>query len=159
MWYAILHGSIVLVILLLLFFLKVRKASKKTRSVVDVVCVILLVSIWLFPFENLFLTFKTPENVAKYMGGKSPVITASGENSSVVLCEKKSNQYQTVFTRKSNNGYKLCAFYEKETVATARINHLTFSIYHIKNTDDYYLKMTGSTESEIHLLYGHNNPA
>lgn len=127
---------------------KSKKVRNKKRGVLLTVisCVVIMTVLMCTPIENLFFTFKTPEDAFNYSHNGSIVDVIDGKESCIVLYKENDESNNKAVFIKSHNGYKLCtSFLQMNIILDNKYldenNYLVTSIYmyKIKNTSDYYL--------------------
>ena len=97
----------------------------------------------LFPFENLFISFDSPEAVYNYMYTGAVVDVIEGENSCWVFAEG-SGPYIVL---KTDTGYKIASKSSVKTISNDYVQN-EYLIYHVQNTSDYYIYGTEWSESK-----------
>lgn len=126
---------------------------KKTVVIVSAVLVYMSTA-WL-PVENLFVSFNSPEAVFKYCEFGSVYEAAEGRDSCLVT-SKKSSGLQLAFYPKHNTGYKINmginGILTYELIRKEEKGFISFMLYKYKNTGDYYLIISGSSEKEKHNI-------
>jgi len=147
---------IVRIVLLLLFLavawllFKRRKMFKK--KIVVVLAILFLVGLWwalaIFPIENFFITFKSPQSAFYYtqMGQIEGILYG---NDSCMIITKGSYS----FVLKSAYGYKIT-----NPFSVRHISHFfarDFDVYNISGTNDYYV--VGSAISKDDSVNIYNN--
>ena len=95
-----------------------RIKRKRAVSVISVVLILCLISLTaVFPIENLFVHFETPESAFRYASSGTIVNTIPGSDSCLVVYSTGSNTYRETIFPMSEQGYQLPNFYGVRTVS------------------------------------------
>ncbi len=149
-----LQSFVRLIIAIIMFvgvFVLFRKIKmNRVKHIITVVsCVLILLLLCIFPFENIFLSFETPEKAFQYAATGEIVETVTSSESVAMLYKRGANTYSPFFAVKAGKGYKLCPFYSTEKIAQAHMDSLTISVYRLKNAEDYYITISGFADEKI----------
>ncbi len=135
----------------------IKKKHIQLKNGVKVILVILLLGLLeissFIPFENLFVSFPSPEAVFRYTEKGKIINITEGEKSSLVffdLGDKKQSitPCETVVL-KTDAGYKLGIAFSLTTVFKLEKNHSPFiEILRCRNTDDYYVSVYAEVNGE-----------
>lgn len=133
-----------LLVLLSCFILKHSKVRKRKLCIalVIVVCVLAVTVTGMFPAENAFITFKTPEAVCQYIAVGDIEAVVEGELSACVIYKTAPGEYSHCIVPKTADGYKIPTYFYKEKMSQKVDGSGVFTIYHAKNTNDYYVFAT-----------------
>lgn len=130
---------------------KIKPSSKRKFRVITVaITVLLYLLISVVPFENLFVSFTSPESAYNYFkfGNSNTVLVADGEHCSFVLDRHKDyDSYK--FIPKTENGWKLPSFLNAKTVAKHLSERGQFYIYQFDDTDDYFIVVNNINREEL----------
>ena len=140
---------IAILFLTFLFLFQRRKITSKKRLLPIFLGVLLVVVLWITPFENLFITFKSPESIFNYAGDGEIITVVDSPNSVAILTKKGQSNYSTFFCTKNEKGFQLTTFNQAKKISTAKYESITVSIYSIMGTDDYYLRIWGIVSDDI----------
>lgn len=146
-----------------LAIIKIRASKivkKKLVTILTVVlCMILLSVSAMFPVENLFINFKSPESVFNYAkSGKIDEIIR-GQESCMVIYSKGNSTGGHYIIPKTKKGYKVPSCF-----ATKKVSHKfdkigIFDVYNVNGTQDYYVFGTVHLKddgNEIDIFNGKN---
>ncbi|MCL2024404.1 MAG: hypothetical protein FWG78_01305 [Coriobacteriia bacterium] len=105
------------------------------------------------PPENLFVSFKTPENAFRYAYNGSIEGVLSGRDSSMVIFETNQGVSSCVFPR-TRNGYKLSSIFSVNKRTQRNLNGAPqlLQVHHVRKTNDYYIVVAfylARTEVEV----------
>ena len=121
----------------------------------------------LVPFENLFTSFKTPEEVFAYgnLGEKSVDFVLEGEDSAFVY-GKAGGKDTFMITPRENGEYKMFSLFSLKNYFAASGDDYTVIVYNYKGSSDYYIFITDHSDnglscfdnlnSEFHKVLGEN---
>lgn len=149
---------IIIRLLILIFAVVIYKSliKKRTKKTLLILCIIVLAVISL-PFENLLFRFDTPEKLFNYSQNGQIVDVVHGEDSCMVYYEKNQGTYSRVIFRKKDNSYKMIFQTDISTVYDRFDSSGSFKIYHIKDTDDYYVSATCFVGADEIKVIGSSN--
>lgn len=104
------------------------------------------------PFENLFITFNSPEKVFNYyIGDKSDVnLVVNGKNSDLVI-GKNNDANVYLIVPKNDDGWKIGVGIDTKRIMQKTYNRIVIYVYQYKNTNDYFVTIldTNGGYSEI----------
>jgi hypothetical protein len=149
------------IIFAIIYFLLIKKSKVgKKRRVTILTLVFCLISSSisaLFPVENLFFSFKSPDEVLNYyQSGKTEDIL-NGNDSSMVIYSEGNSLGGHFIVPKSNKGYKIPSLFSVKKVANKFDKDGNFSVYNVLGTKDYYMVGTIiSKENEISTVDSNN---
>lgn len=138
------------------FFLVTRKNGvryKRTKRIIAVVVAVVLVTILcFFPFENLFITFNSPESVYEYVNGMdSDVETViEGKNSDLVLGNKGDSHILFVVP-KDINGWKIGVGSDVKIIDQTIYNDYVIYVYEYKNQNDFYITVLNTNSGYLEV--------
>lgn len=90
-------------------------------------------------FENLFVTFSSPEAVYHYtkVGEIDSII--EGEVSDLVISWNADKSRDYTIVKKNIDGWKISPFFKQRTVDQKYAEHILLSVEHYDNSQDYYV--------------------
>lgn len=139
--YIILRIIITIILVLLLFLIFKGKLIYKKR-VVSLLILVAFLSLggllYVFPVENFFINFSSPEDVVKYHSEFPVKDYIYNDNSCLVIGGDDGYESFKIIPKKDEK-YKLPFFFEKEKITDCLFEYGLLEIYKLKNTDDYYL--------------------
>ena len=141
--YALLRGSIVIIVIIFLRILKKHKKGMVNFRIrkIHLPMIILLTIIIFFPVENIFVNFNTPQDVINYITSKDTICTTiEGENSCMVITEGKDSKSGEIYIICKNDGkYKIPYIWNCFPRPFAINGEFgSFDLYHVWGTEDYY---------------------
>lgn len=140
----------VILFLLLTLFLKCFK--RKVNTVLGVlIAVAISLVLWYYPVENLFFSFDTPQSLFRYAGQGEIVEVVEGQESTALITKKGNNNYSTFFISKKDNKYKIATFNASKIVSSKQHGTINITVYKVRNTDDYFVRIWGISDEEIEL--------
>lgn len=148
MWYALIRIVITAAILIPLW--KIYKKRKKNISkpiyrVALILLAVLFSIIWYGRFENLFITFSSPEAAYHYSNLDTIDAVVEGEESTMIICANNTEQ-RIALLPKTKAGWKIKSRL-KVKISIVRSDY-SISICSYDNTD-YYVIVTEILEPEI----------
>jgi len=123
----------------------IRKKQYGTRQYFIAACVSLLFAsaLCVFPVENLFLTFDSPESVYVYTKQErsEAKCVVEGDQSALVIARKPDSETNIhYFIPKKNNGWGIeIGVFSTEMITWKSYAGVDIQVEHYKNTDDYYV--------------------
>ena len=123
-------------------FQTIRKRSSYTIAFVTTILIIPSV-LGLFPFENLFITFDTPESSYEYynFGNNNIQVVIEGENSAYVLEQKSVSEKVYSIIPKTESGWKIGTGFNNRRVAYNFIDSVSINVYQYEDTNDYFISI------------------
>jgi hypothetical protein len=141
-------------VIFVICFVLVKKSKikhKRCLYLVSLLITIILGTITcMIPFENMFLTFSSPEAAFGYVHSGIVDLTVDGRNTAMVIA-KKSNNHVYAIVPKSNDGWKLGIGLDTRRIVRQVSEGIVVEVYQYKDTDDYYIVVldTDGGASEI----------
>lgn len=125
---------------ILVFYIKKRVSGKADLRIIVIVVAVIISLLSFFPFENLFLTFDSPEEPYKYVNAASPDIkwVVEGTDSDLVIGDKDGTDVPFIVP-KTEKGWKLGTGINTIPIVDKSISTCFVSVYHAIGTEDYYL--------------------
>lgn len=143
-------------------FFKIRSSrivrKKLAYFLAIALCFFLVTISGMYPIENLFVDFKSPESVFNYAnyGKVSDIIY--GEESCMVIYTQNDVSGQYIIP-KTEEGYKIPNYFATKKVSSKFDKNGTFDVYNISGTRDYYIVgMILSNASEQNIVDSQNRP-
>lgn len=139
---------VILFIIALPIFKKYKVFNERKKSIVWTLTLMIAVPtiIGFVPFENIFVTFDSPENVYTYINGKEDIkLTIEGNNSDLVI-GYKDDIYTYLIVPKTSKGWKIDTIPNNRKIIRDTSNGNIIHVDRYKNTNDYYItvyKMSG----------------
>ena len=134
------------------------KIVRKKFAVIlmGVLCLTLCSISFLFPVENLFISFKSPQDVFNYYWSGKIKNIEYGRSSCLVITPVEKNGYSRLIIPKSATGYKIPSMFSIHTILYLFDADGSFEASHVSNTNDYYILATSLTVNEIYIINGNN---
>lgn len=132
--------SAIIFIPILIVLNKKKLLRKKLVAIITIIAIIAFTSlISIFPVENAFIRFDTPEQAFSYVETGKFDYVVEGESSSMVVYKKDSSTYSQIFLLKDEKGYMLNSFYGYTLTDRLFDGNYALDIFKVKNTEDYYI--------------------
>ncbi len=140
------------VILFLLLILFLKHFKKKFSTILCLlIAVTISLALWFYPVVNLVFSFDTPQSLFKYAGHGEIVEIVDGKKSTALITKKDDNNYSTFFISKKDSKYKITPFNASKIVSSKQRGAINITIYKVRNTDDYFVRICGISDEEIEL--------
>lgn len=135
---------LVIVSVCVVWIIKKSKCKfKKVFSNLTVALCIVLVSISsMFPVENLFLSYQSPEKVFNYVKSGQIYNIIYGRESSLVIYNTGNSTYSYYIIPKTSDGYKIPNYFTQKKISHKFNKQGAFEVYNVKGTQDYYVSCT-----------------
>lgn len=157
-------GLIRFVIGLLIFGILVIVIKKNNKTVkralyVGLSCVSILIVILLsfVPFENLFISFKTPKAAYDYytFGNADIELLLEGKNCDFIIVRKRETDVYSMIP-KTENGWKIGIGSNLKRVLNYTDNEIDISVFRYKKTSDYFITVLdlNGGEASVSDAYG-----
>jgi hypothetical protein len=132
---------------------KIKTKRKKVISVFSVLwCVLIVALISVFPIENIFVTFDSPEKVVSYTKSLKTIEVIEGKESCVAISKTDASSYTYTFVLKEGSGYKIAYYFSVQQLERIHDSHGSFTVYKVRGTQDYYIScFTADSISELEV--------
>jgi hypothetical protein len=159
MWYTFIRIIFwVIIIIISLSLIKKLRFHRKRIYITLIIIIALLSSIsYLLPFENLFITFHTPQELFKFVYYGKIMDIIEGNDSCLIVYITNQNTYSTTIILKVRGGYKIGSslFKKKLTAKHFMLNY--FSIYNYTQSTDNYVIGAGIVEDNNFVVSDSND--
>lgn len=142
-------------------FFILSKNKRKNKEIIALF-VIIIFNIFTFllyniPFENLFTSFETIESVVKYLGKDNyKTIVMDGKESAILFHAESNTSYEIEVLYKKCGKYKLPTIGVPEVDRRIKTPRGDVLIWHVKNTNDYYLRISWITNLDLKNIVFNN---
>lgn len=151
-------GVIIFFILELLFKKAAVKNNKKNNSIFFFISLIITVLLLMFPIENAFATFSTPQSAFSYSQTGKVQIVVNGKNSSMVVADENGTNKIAVFPKSDDlSGWKIGNGNNIKFVAELYEKDIFAQIYNYSSTDDYYIIVNTYDAKICEISDNHNS--
>lgn len=146
-YYMIRFGIGIFFLIYTLLNMRIRKMINRKKIWQSILVTALLTFVLTqLPVEKYLITFDSPEAAFKYFSTKEIAAVIQGKDSCAVVYEdsSKNKLYHIKFLKKVDNGYKAISdrFVEFDSYTLPNARRYTGTLYHVKNTYDYYIRLT-----------------
>lgn len=116
--------------------------NKQKTSIIWVVIIVFSLSsfLYLLPFENLFVSFKTPESAVYYYNNWDDIHIVYGQDSCLVISENDSSKKQQILI-KNDDGWKIKTGFAINTIAKQSSNMNYVTIMNVEDSQDKYISV------------------
>lgn len=141
-----------------LYIIKKSKISnKRLWYIFSLVATITLTTFSaLFPLENAFITFSSPESAFNYNNTGNVLLVVNGESTDMVVAERNDTDVYAIIP-KSDNGWKLSVGADTKKIAQNISNGITVHIYRYRNSNDYYITVLNTNGGELIVSDNYNS--
>lgn len=135
-----------------LFIVKVSKTNRKRRFyMISLVLAILCSTLsFLFPFENAFVTFSTPESAFSYTNSGDIKLIIDGSKTNFVVAEEGDISIYSIIP-KTEKGWKLGVGFDTKNLIQKVWNGVVIYVYQYKNIDDYYITVLNTNGGPLEI--------
>lgn len=116
--------------------------QKKLYIIMGTLLIILRIISSFLPFENLFMTFDSPETVYTYQISKEVIKTINGENSTLVVGAKGNTREILIIPKIDETHWKIGIPGDTKRISHTNLGNIGISLYYYKNTAEYYIVVT-----------------
>lgn len=102
-------------------------------------CTVMISVFGMFPVENLFVTFQSPESVFHYTNNGEIDEIIYGKESCLVVYAEANNTVGHYIIPKSAKGYKIPNYFMVKKVSHKFDENGLFDVYQVRGTQDYYI--------------------
>lgn len=126
--------------------LRIKKSNKTHKNRIFVSAIIIssvfTTILGFIPFENLFITFSSPEKVFHYYRGSRPKnsLIVTGKNSDLVINEDDGT-YTYLLVPKVAAGWKIRTGINNRCISHKIYNGMIIDVYQYKNKNDYFVSI------------------
>ncbi len=146
------------VVLMVSVYLIIKRPKTKNKFVaiaVLVASIMALVCLFVFPLDGLFVTFKKPQEAIPYFEDEfkniDAISTVYGDDSCMLY---SSSQEAPRFLKDTERGWKIAK--ADFQMFSENMGNCGITVYHVKNTQEYYVKVVDFSKS-IDFLSDNNN--
>ena len=134
--------------------------KKKFVSLLMVTLCLILVSVSaMYPVENLFVKFKSPESVFNYASFGEVNDILYGKESCMIIYTNQNSSGAHYIIPKTEKGYKIPNYFATKKVSNKFDKNGNFNVYNILGTQDYYIVGTIlSSANEQNIVDSQNHP-
>lgn len=130
--------------------------KKKIYYILAALTMVLYVVVYLFPFENAFVTFPSAESAYKYSNRGTIDLVVDGNESTLVVNQKDETSVYTILP-KSDKGWKIGFGMNSKSRVQKVYGSVFIEIYRYKDSDDYYVKIFDTDGGETEIYDNHNS--
>lgn len=118
---------------------------------------VLLVALNFWPFENLFVTFNSPQSVYEYYSfDKSNIdLVVDGNNCDFVVKQKKDVDKYLIIP-KTADGWKIGVGAHTRRIAQKIVNGIVICVYQYRSTDDYFITILDTSGGQTSITDNYN---
>lgn len=138
-------------------FQTIRKRSSYAIAFVTTILIIPSV-LGLFPFENLFITFDTPEDAYNYntFGDTNVQLVLDGEDCAFIVDFESSSKRTIAAIAKSEKGWKLDGGSNIKLITSNFVDGISIDVYQFKDTNDYFINVFDMDSGAVDIFDDYN---
>ncbi len=137
-----------LLIALGLFLVVRKRLTPKIQKIYFATAIFIVIISFLFPVDNYFVSFSTPESSYRYNHIGSATVVAEGNQSSF-LVESHNEKKDYVIIPKSNGKWKTDLGFATQLINHKSENSIVISVYKCKGTADYYVTVLNTEGGSV----------
>ena len=105
-----------------------------------IIAIIVTIALSLLPFENLFVTFDSPDKAYEYyfLGKSNIELTVEGNECDLVV-NRKDYTYTLLIVPKTDDGWKIGIGSDTKIIDRSITPDINICVYQYKNTSDYFI--------------------
>lgn len=158
--YGIIRIILLIPVVLFVIVLTGRFIRKKFGKILALIlCVMFSLVLFIFPFENLFYSFSSPEKLFNYISTDRTgeiVDVVYGDNSCMIYYQTDKNSYSYAFFKMHESGYKILNYFSYKKISSKLDSNGSFNVYNISGTKDFYVLATINSAAKVELYDGNN---
>ena len=143
-------------LLIIIGFLIVRNLKLNHKKVICLIVtissVILTVALAFVPFENVFVTFSSPQEAYDYIsfGDKDIKLRVEGDTSDLIVGDKNGKE-ELLILPKNSDGWKIDTGKSIENISQKIHDGITVNVFRYKQTSECYVMIFNSNGGELEL--------
>ena len=137
---------------------RLKKANKrKLYIVLTAISIMLYILLSFFTFENLFLTFDSPESAYGYfIPGKADIeLVVEGKNCDLIV-DYKGDSDTLLILPKTEHGWKIGTGSDIITVTQKLSDGISVNVYKDKNSNDHFITVLDTNEEKSKISDSYN---
>lgn len=159
-YFSLVRMSLFIILVTVCIFIINKKAQPHRRVqaiIVSVFCcsVLSLTMLELIPFENMFLSFETPEEAYAYYSNNEVDLMIEGEDTCLILAKGNSKKLQ-IF-KKRESGWKIRTGFKINITMPKTVGLTVVSVLSIDESDDKYIKINNAVDSQLEISDNRNS--
>ncbi len=111
--------------------------------------VVLVTGLSLFPVENCFITFDSPEAAFRYYTGNSNIVLVIDGQSSNLVIGQNGNVDTMLIIPKTTDGWKIGTGMDTQILSQVITDDAVIYLYQSKNTGDHYITVLGISDNNL----------
>ena len=154
MWFILVRIVIIIALIVLIGSASILIAKKRNKRffnyIILIECVCLFLTAWIlfvFPFENLFLTFSSVEKAYYYKRSGNIEFTIDGQESTFVFSTRNGNHEQIILPKNKDRWKNENPFAYKSIITRKKDDYL-INIYQYGEGKDYYVVIINMLSTE-----------
>ena len=142
------------ILLLVIFLLLIKKLhiNHKFRwtAITFMITLVLTTIVYLFPIENAFMTFSSPQSAYRYNHFGYVNLVINGKQTDFVVASNGDTDLYTIVP-KTKEGWKIGMGSDTRIIYQIITDGIVVYVYQYKNSDDYYIIISNTNEGPIKI--------
>lgn len=142
------------ILLLVIFLLLIKKLhiNHKFRwtAITFMITLVLTTIVYLFPIENAFMTFSSPQSAYRYNHFGYVNLVINGKQTDFVVASNGDTDLYTIVP-KTKEGWKIGMGSDTRIISQIITDGIVVYVYQYKNSDDYYIIISNTNEGPIKI--------
>lgn len=142
------------ILLLVIFLLLIKKLhiNHKFRwtAITFMITLVLTTIVYLFPIENAFMTFSSPQSAYRYNHFGYVNLVINGKQTDFVVASNGDTDLYTIVP-KTKEGWKIGMGSDTRIISRIITDGIVVYVYQYKNSDDYYIIISNTNEGPLKI--------
>lgn len=142
------------ILLLVIFLLLIKKLhiNHKFRwtAITFMITLVLTTIVYLFPIENAFMTFSSPQSAYRYNHFGYVNLVINGKQTDFVVASNGDTDLYTIVP-KTKEGWKIGMGSDTRIISQIITDGIVVYVYQYKNSDDYYIIISNTNEGPLKI--------
>lgn len=142
------------ILLLVIFLLLIKKLhiNHKFRwtAITFMITLALTTIVYLFPIENAFMTFSSPQSAYRYNHFGYVNLVINGKQTDFVVASNGDTDLYTIVP-KTKEGWKIGMGSDTRIISQIITDGIVVYVYQYKNSDDYYIIISNTNEGPLKI--------
>lgn len=142
------------ILLLVIFLLLIKKLhiNHKFRwtAITFMITLVLTTIVYLFPIENAFMTFSSPQSAYRYNHFGYVNLVINGKQTDFVVASNGDTDLYSIVP-KTKEGWKIGMGSDTRIISQTITDGIVIYVYQYKNSDDYYIIISNTNEGPLKI--------
>ena len=142
------------ILLLVIFLLLIKKLHINHRfrwtAITFIITLVLTTIVYLFPIENAFMTFSSPQSAYRYNHFGYVNLVINGKQTDFVVASNGDTDLYSIVP-KTKEGWKIGMGSDTRIISQTITDGIVIYVYQYKNSDDYYIIISNTNEGPLKI--------